>query len=363
MKRFALIIVICAVLALQARAVDIGQAQAALFGTEELRQGLEGSASDLMRNYSPSEQADFGFAVSDIFSQTMRQSGGFFRSAAAVLFRILAVVILCRFAGSLGDTRAVFAASVAGTLAITASCAADLHSMIGLGQQTVEDIGSFTTLLLPVLASAAAASGAISGGAAIYGVTALFCDLLIRGCRLLLIPLVYGFLALGVADAATAQSRLGKLRELIGWFIKSILKTILYLFTGFLAATGVISGTADAAALKATKLTISGMVPVVGGIVSDATESLLAGAGVLKSAIGTFGMLGVISIFLLPFLRLGIYYLGFKVTAALCGVLESGQEKLLDTMTAAMGYMLAMTGSCTAMAAIACCCLIKVGAA
>lgn len=360
MKRLLIVIMICFSLAGAAAATDIQSSQAELFGTDRLWDGLDERTSELMAQFAPTVQADLGAGVSAILSDAVRQSGGTLRATVSIMLRILAIAILCRFVGTLGDAKAAFAAGLAATMAITVSCAADLRSMIGLGQTTMEDIGSFTTLLLPVLTAAATASGAFTSAAAIYGVTALFCDILVRVCRYLLLPLVYAFLALGVADSALGQSRLGKLRELLGWIVKSMLKTVLYLFTGFLAATGVISGTADAAALKAARLTISGMVPVVGGIVSDASESLLTSAGVLKSAIGTFGMLAVLAMFLLPFLQMGISYLGFKLTSALCGVLDSGQDKLLDTLTASMGLLLAMVGSCTAMSLISCCCLVKV---
>ena len=43
-----------------------------------------------------------------------------------------------------------------------------------------------------------------------------------------------------------------------------------------MSITGVISGTVDAAALKAAKIGISGAVPVVGNIFADATETIVA---------------------------------------------------------------------------------------
>lgn len=360
MRRLLIIMIVCLLLSVKSAAVDMPAAQAELFETDSLWQGLSGEAKDFMEHYSPSVQADLGTGLTDILTDAVGRSGGIISATCRMMFRILAIVVLCKFAGTTGDTKAVFAAGLAGTMAITVSCAADLRSMIGLGQNTVEEINSFTTLLLPVLTAAATASGAASSAAASYGVAAVFCDLLVRLCRLLLVPLVYCFLGLGVADCALNQNRLGKLRELVAWTIKFVLKGILYGFTGFLGATRVVSGVADAAALKAAKLTISGMVPVVGSIVSDASESLLAGAGLLKSAIGTFGMLAVVSIFIMPFLQMGISYLGFKLVTALSGVLECGQEKLLETLASAMGFMLAMAGSCTAMALVSCCCLVKV---
>ena len=70
-------------------------------------------------------------------------------------------------------------------------------------------------------------------------------------------------------------------------------------------------------------------------------------------------MLAILAIFLLPFLQMGISYLGFRLTAALGGVLDSGQNRLLDALTGATGFMLAMVGSCALISLYACCCFIR----
>ena len=51
-------------------------------------------------------------------------------------------------------------------------------------------------------------------------------------------------------------------------------------------------------ALKTAKLAVSGAVPVVGGVISDATETMLSGAALLRGSIGIFGMLCVAAIWL-----------------------------------------------------------------
>ena len=362
MKKGLILIVICMLLCADISAADVAQAQADLFGVNVLWDGLGGRTEELMMEYEPAVQTDLGSGIENIINDAQKNSGGFVISTAKVMVRILAVLLLCRLLCCFGEDRVSSASMLAASLAVTVCCMSDIKTMIGLGRNVMEEINGFTALLLPVMAAAATASGAPTSGTAIYTVSAFFCNALIRVCRSVLIPLLYVFLALGTADAALGQNRLAKFRELTGWVIKNTLKAALYLFTGLLTATGVISGTADAAALKAAKVAISGMIPVVGGIVSDASSSLLAGAGILKSAVGTFGMLAILAMFTLPFFQVGISYLGLKLTSALGGLLGSGHDKLLDTLTGTMGYMLAMIGSCTAMSIIACCCFVKVAA-
>ena len=110
--------------------------------------------------------------------------------------------------------------------------------------------------------------------------------------------------------------------------------------------TGIISGTTDAAALKATKLTISGVVPVVGGIISDASDTILVSAGIVKNAAGVYGLLAILAIWIGPFLKIGVQYLLLKASAALCGgIAGDATSGLIKDFSGIMGILVAMIGT------------------
>ena len=138
------------------------------------------------------------------------------------------------------------------------------------------------------------------------------------------------------------------------------MKLVLSLFTGYMAITGVISGTADAAAVKVTKMAISGAVPVVGGMLSNATETVLASAAAVRSTAGVLGLLAILAITAAPFLKLGAQYLLLKLTAALCGVVGSeNHTALTENFAQAMGLLLATTGTCCLIQLISTVCFMK----
>ena len=129
-----------------------------------------------------------------------------------------------------------------------------------------------------MLTAALSAQGGVTTSAALYAGTALFDAVLSGLIKTVLIPLVYVFLALAAANSAMGEELLKNCRDTVKGFMTWLLKTVLYIFTGFISITGVVSGPTDAAALKAAKLTISSVVPVVGGILSDASEAVLVSA-------------------------------------------------------------------------------------
>ena len=176
-------------------------------------------------------------------------------------------------------------------LGIAASLLQSTNSMIRLGTETVTEISAYGKLLIPVMTAALAAQGSTTTSAALYTGTAFFNSVLSGMLIKLIVPFIYMYLILCIAYRAISDEILKNLCGTVKWLITWMLKTTLYIFTGYLSITGVVSGATDAAALKAAKLTISGAVPVVGGIISDASEAVLVGMGVVKNSAGTYGLL------------------------------------------------------------------------
>lgn len=249
---------------------------------------------------------------------------------------------------------------VCGAFAITSTLLSGTHSMIRLGVSTVEQMVDYGKLLLPVMTTGLAAQGGITSSAALYAGTALFNTLLGSFITRLLIPMVYLFLALATANCAAGNDLLKRLQEFIKWFLTWCLKTLLTVFTTYVTVTGVISGTTDAASLKATKVMLSSFVPVVGSILSDASESVLVSVSMAKNAAGIYGIFAILAIFLEPFLRIGIHYLLLKGTGAICQVFGvKSVSDLIEDFSSAMGFLLAMTGSVCLMLLISTICFLK----
>lgn len=220
------------------------------------------------------------------------------------------------------------------------------RSLIALGAETVHSLSDYGKLLLPVLTAAMAAQGMTGTSAALYLGTAGFDAALGSLMSALLVPGIYMFLALSAVHSALGEELLKTMADFLKWLITWGLKLVLYAFFGYMSITGVVSGTADGAALKVTKIAISGMVPVIGGMLSDASQTLLVSAGVVKGAVGVYGLLVVAAIWIEPFIRIGVQCIMLKLTAAVC-MAFAGKEGtgLIDAFSQAMGFLLAITGT------------------
>lgn len=309
---------------------------------------LERAAKDAGGTAEYGESLDEGLA--GLLERGSEAAGGIVRSAMGSGVALMVIVLLSGFGEtvleSVGKSKIPLIPLV-GTLAITSVAAADVHSMLGLGRSTIDGMTSFANVLMPTVAVITAATGAVVGASVRQMAAALFSDLLVNLINSLLIPLLYGYLAACVAHAALGNEGLKRVGALLKWAVTTVLTTVMLAFVGYLSVSGVVAGSADAVSIKATKFAISGTIPVVGGILSDAAETILASAGVLRGTVGVFGTVTILGLCLLPVLRLAVHYLMYKLVAALSAAVGSGRiSGLVDQVGSAFGLMLGMTGAC-----------------
>lgn len=343
MKKLVLILLLLSGLTVPARAAELTAPLA------------PDSAQDLM----PEDTQSFGEGLLYVFKSAVATLQPEITAGCGICLSVMAVMLLTSMvSGFPGRTKDV--TELVGTMAVACLLLSNANTLIGDAADTVKELSEYGKLLLPVMATALAAQGGVTGSAAIYTGTALFDGLLCTLVSRLLVPMVYIFLALAIGTGAIGEDLLKRLRDFIKWLVSWCLKTVMYVFTGYITITGVVSGTTDQAALKAAKLTISGAVPVVGGILSDASEAVLVSAGVVKNAVGVYGLLAVAAIAMGPFMRIGVQYLLLKLTAAVCGVFGSKRTTdLVGDFAGAMGILLAMTGAVCLLLLISMVCFMK----
>ena len=201
------------------------------------------------------------------------------RGAVLLALTVLLTGAADGFASSLGENASRFVPLV-GVLCVTTLSAGDLSSL--------------TKLLLPTMAAALAGCGGVFTASAWQVGTLFAADALTTLIHELLLPLVYCHIALASAGAALPESGLDKLADGLKKLSSWLLCGAVTAFTLYLSVSGVLTGSADRAAVKAAQTAVSGAVPVVGSILAESAEMVLSAAHSLRAAIGAAGVLGVL---------------------------------------------------------------------
>lgn len=313
------------------------------------------SAMDLM----PENTDSFGNALMELLRKGILliqpELDGALRTCSGILICALLYSILPILSEKLTEPMAMAWSVALGTVMLQRT-----GTMIGYAADALRQICDYGKLLCPVLTTALAAQGGLTTSAALYTGTIVFITLLSILVSQWLIPLVYIFLLFSIAGSAIGEGFFRNLADGVKHLLTWLLKTLLIVFTTYMSVTGVVSGTTDAAALKTAKVTLSSVVPVVGGILSDASESVLVSMGILKNAAGIYGILAVLALFMGPFVKVGVQYLLLKGSAALCSLFGDKRiSSLIGDFSTAMGLLVAMVAAGCVLILISTVCYLK----
>lgn len=309
--------------------------------------------------YMPTEPQSFSEGLMYILKKAVGTIEPELRDGASVCASIIAAALLCvitqQFSGQSKSVGELVSTILVGILLISPT-----NTLIHLGCSTVENLSAYGKLFVPVMTTSLAAQGGLTSSAALYGATTAFAALLNNLISRFIVPLLYAYICLAMVNSILADETLKRLRDFAKWITVWSMKTVMYAYTAYMTITGVISGSVDVSALKATKLAISSAVPVIGGLLSDASETILVGAGVLKNSVGIYGLFVVICLWVGPFLKIGVQYLLMKFSTAVAGTFASKQTvDLLGDFTGAMGMILSMIGVQTLLLIVSTVCFMR----
>ena len=126
--------------------------------------------------------------------------------------------------------------------------------------------------------------------------------------------------ALGTAACAAAnlntQADLSGVARLLAKTVTTVMGIAAGVFTAVLSVKDVIAGAADTVGMKSAKLLVGQGIPIVGGAIADALNSVAAGLGLVRNTVGVFAVGVLLLIDLVPVLRLLLWKFAFRFIAA-----------------------------------------------
>lgn len=291
--------------------------------------------------------ADLTSGAAKLWRRAKSEVGTYLLAGVKSVAVLMAGVVLLGTVESVApDGRTGRYTAMVGALWITAVSAGDLTALMGLGRETISQIALLSKALLPTLAATTAATGGVTAASVRQVAAVFFSDILLTVIQGVLLPAVYLFIGVSAAGAVLEGDTMESIGALLKKVVTWCLGGLLTLFTGYITVSGAVAGAADQQAVRLAKAAVSGAVPVVGSILADAAETVLAGAGVLRATVGGFGALAVLALCLVPFLRLGCQYLLYQGAALVAQT--AGPKKLTGLLSAlgdAFGLVLAMNAA------------------
>ena len=194
----------------------------------------------------------------------------------------------------------------------------NFSSIITLTKEAVANMISFIQLLFPLLMTLMLASGSVVSVNLVQPIILFIINLISNIFQTIIIPIILVSTALSIISRISDRIQINKLSK----FLKSssiwIIGILLTIFVGVLSIEGTLGSSVDGITAKTAKAAISSFIPVVGKVLGDAVDTVIGCSAILKNAIGIVGVIVVITICIVPILKLAIITVIYHLTSALC---------------------------------------------
>ncbi len=215
---------------------------------------------------------------------------------------------------------------------------------------SISDLTSFANTLIPLLTTLMIATGNAVSSHMIEPILLLVITFIGNFITNVLIPIVLVSTALGIISKISDYAQVDKLSKFLKKGSTLVLTTILTLFMSLATLEGGITSGLDGMTLKAGKSLVSNAIPVVGGILGDAIDTVLGYSNIIKNAVGVVGIFVIICICIKPILNLTALTITYYLGAALCQpIADKKIVSLIEQMGGTFKIFLAIMFTITVM--------------
>ncbi|HZK27345.1 MAG TPA: stage III sporulation protein AE [Thermoclostridium sp.] len=263
-----------------------------------------------------------------------------------IVVKLMLVVFLSSFIKNLQSS---FKEGAVGEL-VYFTCYAAVVTILALGFQSVlkyadeilDTVENMTSIAIPSLLALLISSGNIVSGTALQPIILIVIQATIKIFKEILLPLclMAGILHIvsGLSERIKISSMASLLRQIVTWAIG----VILMLYSSLMAIQGVTGAIIDGATVKTAKTAINTFIPVAGKYMTDATDTIINCALVIKNATGVTVMIITLVTCCIPIIKMLVLVIMYRFTAAL--IEPFAEESFFDCVSDVSDCMKTIVG-------------------
>lgn len=201
---------------------------------------------------------------------------------------------------------------------------------VNLGKNTIDTMVTFMQALLPILLGILIAMGGVTTSAFFHPIllgTIGFIGTIIKS---IVLPLIFFSAVLAIVNNLSSKVQVTKLAGLLKQSAVVILGFILTAFVGIISIQGVATSTVDGVTIRTAKFAVDKFIPIVGGFLSDAMDTVIGYSLLLKNGVGVIGSIAIFIICLIPMVKIIALITIYKLCSAI--VEPIAQNQLADCL-------------------------------
>jgi len=188
---------------------------------------------------------------------------------------------------------------------------------MNVGHQAIDNMVSFMQALMPVLLTLLMAVGSITASALFKPIIVGSIGITSTIMRDIVLPLVLLSAILAIVNNLPSKIQVSKLASLIKQGCITLIGLVLTIFMGIITIEGVLASSTDGVTLRTARFAVDRFIPIVGGFMSDAIDTVFGCSLLIKNAIGVVGLIVILIIVSFPVLKILSLIVIYKITAVL----------------------------------------------
>ncbi len=267
--------------------------------------------------YNFTEKITFSSVVDYIFSllkKVFKEEIAFISLVAGV---IIASLLFDSFKNGFLNSSSEGAVNAAIMTVIMLILSSDVTALMQTADNAVKTLGDFAKILAPVGAALMVSSGQTAASVTAEGFLFAGAELMVYLSANFVLPAVYLYFALCVANALCPNLKLSGVTALFKKTIIAVLVLLFGIFTAVMSIQTTISITGDNVAKSGIKALVSSVIPYLGTASAETVETFLGCANLAKTTVGGFGTAVIFAISLLPMLSVLVKYAVLRLAGAL----------------------------------------------
>lgn len=213
-----------------------------------------------------------------------------------------------------------------------------LHLVLTYAKETMEMMNGFMLALIPLLLTLLVTSGQVITVSFLHPLILFMIHVSGLLMTKFVFPLLYLSALLIIVSQLDERFQATQLAQLLKTIAIAVISVFFTIFLGILSLQGAATTVQDGVILKTTKFLSSNTIPVIGRTLTEATDTFLFAAQILKNGVGLIGLLIILFIVVFPLVKMLVIALMYKVTAALIQPL--GKNNMTSTLQYISHYIM-----------------------
>lgn len=283
-----------------------------------------------------------------------------------IMVKLMVVVVFCAV---LKNLQTSFLSESVGELAFYACYAVivsimvvSLNTTMNIGRDLIDNMVAFMHSCVPLLISVMVSTGSVVTGGAMQPIMLMVIEVVASIFKNFLMPMVMLYAVLSIVDNLTDKVQITKLTSFIKQITTWSIGIIMTVFIAIVSIQGTMGAVVDGVSSKTAKFALGTFIPVAGKYLADAADTVLACSLLIKNGAGLLVLIGILSICILPLLKLAAIVIIYRMTCALIEpISEKRITKAINDIAGSMTYILGIGASVSVMLLISVTALISAG--